>query len=237
MHEVMSALLKEIRTVDKPANRIDYQRWFKERLKHPVGLKTPVLRTVSNKVYKASVAPYGKSDVLDICDEMLASGQQYMRFFAFDWAGKQAKQFEKRDMARLERWLGDYVDNWGNCDHICGIIGVLIALYPDLSRRRMKWTSSKNLWMRRASAVSLIEPVKRGLLLDDAFKTARKLLNDEEDLVQKGYGWMLKVAGDYFFEDVRDFVMEHKDVMPRTALRYAIEKWPKGDRSRAMKKG
>jgi 3-methyladenine DNA glycosylase AlkD len=47
---------------------------------------------------------------------------------------------------------------------------------------------------------------------------------------------MLKVAGDYFFDDVHKFVMKHKNRMPRTALRYAIEKWPAVKRKQAMKK-
>jgi 3-methyladenine DNA glycosylase AlkD len=92
------------------------------------------------------------------------------------------------------------------------------------------------MWLRRASAVALIVPVTRGLLLKDVFQTAELLLTDGEDLVQKGYGWMLKVAGDHFFTDVHKFVMKHKDDMPRTALRYAIEKWPAPKRKQAMVK-
>jgi 3-methyladenine DNA glycosylase AlkD len=235
MHEAISTLLKEIKAVDKPANRTDYQRFFKEKLKHPVGLRTPVLRAVSNKVFK-SVKPYGKDGTLDICDEMLASRRRYMRFVAFEWAGKLEKQFEKKDFSRFERWLKTHVDGWGSCDHLCGIIGKLIAAFPELSSRRKKWTGSRNMWLRRAAAVALIVPVERGLLLDDVFETAEILLMDEEDLVQKGYGWMLKVAGDYFFEEVRKFVMKHKCRMPRTSLRYAIEKWPAAERRRAMRR-
>jgi 3-methyladenine DNA glycosylase AlkD len=85
--------------------------------------------------------------------------------------------------------------------------------------------------------VALIAPVKRGLLLRDVFETAETLLEDRDDLVQKGYGWMLKVTGDHFFEEARRFVMGHKDEMPRTALRYAIEKWPPAWRRKAMKRG
>ena len=57
---------------------------------------------------------------------------------------------------------------------------------------------------------------------------------DEDDLVQKGYGWMLKVAANNWQKDVFDFVVKHKNRMPRTALRYAIEKMPKNMRKIAM---
>ena len=227
MHEVIRTLLREIKTVDTPANRTDYQRFFKEKLEHPVGIRTPVLRGVSNKVFK-TVKPYGKNEILDICDEMLAGGRRYMRFVAV--------QYEQKDFARFERWLKRYVDNWGACDHLCGILGKLITKFPDLSARRKEWTSSSNLWLRRASAVALIEPIRQGRLLEDVFETAETLLKDEEDLVQKGYGWMLKVTGDCFFEDARKFVMKHKHEMPRTALRYAVEKWPPARRREAMKR-
>jgi 3-methyladenine DNA glycosylase AlkD len=235
MHDVIKTLLKEIKVVDKPRNRIDYQRFFKEKLEHPIGIRTPVLRGVSNKVFKG-IQSHDKDDILDICDEMLASGKRYMRFVAFEWAQKLEKQYTRKDFARFERWLKRYVDGWGSCDHLCGTLGKLMAKFPDLSAKRKRWESSKNMWLRRASAVSLIEPVTRGLLLKDVFGTARHLLTDHEDLVQKGYGWMLKVAGDHFFDDVQAFVMKHKNDMPRTALRYAIEKWPKAKRKQAMKR-
>jgi 3-methyladenine DNA glycosylase AlkD len=235
MHQMIGTLLREIKAVDKPANRTNYQRFFKEKLEHPVGLRTPVLRAVSNKVFR-SVKSYGKDSILDMCDEMLASDRRYMRFVAFEWAGKLEGQYAEKDFARFERWLKKYVDNWGACDHLCGILGKLIAAFPRLSSRRKKWTGSSNMWLRRAAAVSLIVPVQRGLLLRDVFKTAEILLVDGEDLVQKGYGWMLKVAGDHFFEDVYRFVMRHKDRMPRTSLRYAVEKWPAAKRRRAMKR-
>jgi 3-methyladenine DNA glycosylase AlkD len=236
MHAVIKTLHREVKAVDRPANRMDYQRWFKEELEHPTGLKTPVLRKVSNGFFRTEVKPLGKDETLAICDELLVSKWQYSRFFAFDWAIKSYEQYEKKDFARFETWLKKYVDNWGRCDHLCGVLGLALVRFPELSPRRMKWTVSKNLWMRRASAVALIDPVKEGLLLKDVFRTAERLLMDEEDMVQKGYGWMLKVTGDYFFEDAYRFVMKHKDVMPRTALRYATEKWPEASRKEAMKR-
>jgi 3-methyladenine DNA glycosylase AlkD len=235
MHEVVKQLLKEIEAVDKPANRTDYQRFFKEKLEHPVGLKTPVLRRVSNKVFR-DVRSCGKDEILGICDEMLAGGRRYMRFVAFEWARKLEGHYTWQDFALFERWLKAYVDRWSSCDHLCDVIGMIIAKFPELTTRRMRWARSKNMWLRRASAVALIVPVKKGLLLEDVFKTADALLTDQEDLVQKGYGWMLKVAGDYFFDDVHKFVMKRKDRMPRTALRYAIEKWPPAKRRQAMQR-
>jgi len=235
MDDVLKKLREEIKAADRPENRINYQRFFKEKLQFPEGLKVPVLRKISKAVFK-EIRSCSKKEIFQICEELLASQEQYSRFFAFTWAGNLEKRFEKQDLGLLERWLKDHVDSWASCDHLCASLGMLLIRYPELSLKRARWAKSKNMWLRRASAVALIIPVRRGKMLDDVFRTAEILLQDEEDLVQKGYGWMLKEAGNHFFEEVLDFVMAHKDRMPRTALRYAIEKWPEDKRRKAMTK-
>jgi len=68
-----------------------------------------------------------------------------------------------------------------------------------------------------------------------AFEIADLLLTDADDMVQKGYGWMLKEAGLNFRDEVFEYVMKNKDKMPRTALRSAIEKLPADMRKKAMR--
>ena len=82
----------------------------------------------------------------------------------------------------------------------------------------------------------MIISARKGLFLDDVFEIADLLLLDKDDLVQKGYGWMLKAASETYQKKVFDYVMKHKSVMPRTALRYAIEKMPANMKAEVMKK-
>jgi 3-methyladenine DNA glycosylase AlkD len=233
---ILDKIRLELKKADKPENKINYQQFFKEKLEEPFGLKSAILKEISKTCFK-DIKHLSKMEIFDICEELLHSKIGPRRFFAFDWAGKQNRSFEKSDFTRFERWLMDYVDNWGSCDTICTIvIGPLVAKFPELSSKTKKWAKSNNLWQRRASAVSLIYPVKKHLLLDEVFKTADILLMDDQDMVLKGYGWMLKVAGDYYPDEVFAYVMKHKDKMPRTALRYAIEKYPPNKRKEAMEK-
>jgi len=74
------------------------------------------------------------------------------------------------------------------------------------------------------------------LFLQDIFEIADMLLMDKDDLVQKGYGWMLKVACQKHQQDVFDYIIRNKSIMPRTALRYAIEKMPEDMKKAAMEK-
>jgi len=90
--------------------------------------------------------------------------------------------------------------------------------------------------MRRAAAVSLIVPARRGKFLTEIFQIADLMLPDNDDMVQKGYGWMLKVASQSHEQEVFEYVISNKRVMPRTALRYAIEKMPPELKTIAMEK-
>lgn len=147
------------------------------------------------------------------------------------------KQYEPNDFEVFECWLSLYVDNWASCDTLCNhTIGTFVEQYPQFLSRLKAWTVSENRWVRRGAAVTLIIPARKGLFFENILEIATTLLHDQDDLVQKGYGWMLKAASEAYQEEVLDFVICHKATMPRTALRYAIEKMPADMRAEAMKK-
>jgi 3-methyladenine DNA glycosylase AlkD len=111
-----------------------------------------------------------------------------------------------------------------------------VEKFPEYVHRLEEWAKSENRWVRRASAVTLILPARKGMFLKEILEIADSLLEDRDDLVQKGYGWMLKEASRLHQKEVFDYVMRKKAAMPRTALRYAIEKMPAELRQRAMEK-
>jgi len=234
--EIMAHLRAELAAADRPANRVNYQQFFKETLAEPVGLKAAALRDISGRVFR-ELKITSKDDVLRVGDALLESGMRYGKFFAFEWALKAKRAYVVSDFRRFETWLKKYVDNWGSCDSLCcGPLGHLVLMHPELSDKTIKWASSKNRWLRRASAVSLIVAARKGLLKERVFETADRLLADPDDLVQKGYGWMLKEASKQFNAEVLEYVLRHRKDMPRTALRYAIEKYPPAKRRQAMAK-
>jgi len=77
---------------------------------------------------------------------------------------------------------------------------------------------------------------KKGLFLREAFEISDLLLNDLDDMVQKGYGWLLKEESRKHQAEVYDYVIKNRAVMPRTALRYAIELMPKELKAKAMRR-
>jgi 3-methyladenine DNA glycosylase AlkD len=115
-------------------------------------------------------------------------------------------------------------------------MGDFIEKFPEYISELKLWTQSENRWMRRAAAVSLIVPAKHGKFLKEVLEISDLLLTDDDDMVRKGYGWLLKEASRKHQKEVFEFVMHHRKDMPRTALRYTIELLPKERKSEAMKK-
>jgi 3-methyladenine DNA glycosylase AlkD len=212
------------------------QQFEKEKLEKPMVLRTGIVRKTSAEHFR-EVRNLPKDDILKLCEELLKENNGVLREIAFDWAYRLQKSYEKKDFRIFERWLKKYVKGWGSCDHLCvHPLGHLILQYPELAAKTKKWARSKIRWKKRAAAVALIPALRRKLLLKEAFQTADILLQDQEDLVQKGYGWMLKEASNRYPKEVFQYVIKNRKKMPRTALRYAIEKMPRAWKKEAMKR-
>lgn len=211
------------------------QRFFKETVKVH-GVSSKVGKEIE-KVVKVMIKPLTKKEVFTNCGELFKSGYCEEAWMAAAMAYEKRKEFEENDMDIFEKLVNEYVDDWAKCDTLCNhTIGTFVDKYPKLISRLKKWTLSPNRWVKRAAAVTLIIPAKEGRYLSDIFEIADTMLLDQDDMVQKGYGWMLKAASQSHQKEVFDYVMKNKAIMPRTALRYAIEKMPKELKVRAMKK-
>ena len=215
--------------------KVGAQRYFKESIKL-YGVRVPKVRKIASEQYKL-VKNKTKPEIYDICEKLMQSGFSEEKTIAFSWVFRQKNHFTLDDFCVFESWIEKYVLSWADCDDFCGhALGYLIFTNESLVKKLKTWTKSSNRWLRRASAVSLIYSVKRDKYHTEAFKIAELLLLDEDDLVQKGYGWLLKEISNRDTEAVFDFVYNRREKMPRTALRYAIEKMPVELRKKAMKR-
>ncbi len=216
--------------------KADCSRFFKGGLTdHELyGVRTPIARRIASKYWK-EVKGKDKKEIFGLCEELLSSRISEPLTIAFQWALDCRKEFEKPDFEIFQGWLEKYVDNWAKCDDLCcKPLGFLVLDFPELLPKVFEWTENSNIWFRRASVVCLIPSVRKKNILENIFKTADSLILDQEDLVQKGYGWMLKEASKNFQKEIFDYVMKNKNKMTRTALRYAIEKLPQEMKEKAM---
>ncbi|MBS3168653.1 DNA alkylation repair protein [Candidatus Woesearchaeota archaeon] len=199
------------------------------------GVRTPIVRKIAKKYFK-DIKSLKKEEILNLCEQLLREGYNEKTTIAIQWTSY--IKLEEKDFKTLERWLKVYIDNWGKIDDFSlNVISHFIVNYKKYKNNVKSWAKSKNWCERRASAVSFIQGKSWRInkrYINDVFEVALILLKDKEDLVQKGYGWMLKEASKDFQKEVFEFVIKNKNEMPRTALRYAIERMPEELRKKAM---
>lgn len=180
-----------------------------DRVTH-YGVKTPIVRKISTKYY-SQIKAKPKEEIFKICEDLLKSRCSEEKTIAFDWAFRLRKCYEESDFNIFELWLKKYVTGWGSCDDLCThAFGAFIYQFPEFIPKVKEWARSKNQWLKRASAVVLIYSLRRKQLLGSSFEIADMLLLDKEDLVQKGYGWMLKEASNLYPQEVFQYVMKQK---------------------------
>ena len=231
--DIITSLRKQIKASADPKVSAIHQKFFKEKVKY-YGLRTPVTRKLAAEAWREAKL-HAKSEIFQMCEELYKSGYNEESFIASGWLPRISGEFLEEDLKLFAKWIDKYADNWAKVDTFCcHTVGDYLFKFPEEITEVVKWTRSKNRWMKRAAAVSLIIPAKRGKFLKKAFKIADILLLDQDDMVQKGYGWMLKEESRLHQREVFDYVVKNKDVMPRTALRYAIELMPPQMKKKAM---
>ncbi len=211
------------------------QNFFKEKIQY-YGVKVPTVHKISKEHFK-QIADRSKAEIFELCKELWQSGYLEESFIACNWSYAIHRQYEPADFAVFACWIRSFVNNWASCDTFCNhTLGTFMEMHPAYVAKLKGFAVDENRWLRRAAAVTLIVPARKGKFLEEILQIADLLLQDPDDLVQKGYGWMLKSASEAHREEIFAYVLAKKAVMPRTALRYALEKMPKEMRAEAMKK-
>ena len=140
----------------------------------------------------------------------------------------------------FEFWLllvgTNKVNNWDLIDTSAPVLGEILSRHLGYGAPFMHaLAASENLWERRA-AVILTFPLIRINKFGPTLAIARDLLNDKHDLIHKAVGWMLREVGNRNEETLTEFLIKYKHKMPRTMLRYAIEKYPEKQRKAFLAK-
>jgi len=139
-------------------------------------------------------------------------------------------QFERGDSVKktsiYQAYLANtaFINNWDLVDCSCyKIVGPYLI---DKDRTVLcQLVESESLWERRIAMVSTMHFIRHSQF-DDVIQLSQRLLTDKHDLMHKAVGWMLREAGKRDEQVLLDFLNRHYQIMPRTALRYAIEKLP-----------
>lgn len=182
-----------------------------------VGVKVPPLRQIAKRHKELS---------LDELDTLLASRIHEHRSTGLIILTNQAIRAEldrRRELAEFYLAHTDRINNWDLVDLSCrDVIGGYLIKLGDWSLL-LELAESGDLWERRIAIVSTWAMIREGDL-EPTFVVAQRLLGDDEDLIHKAVGWMLREAGKRDERALEQFLDQHLDQLPRTALRYSIER-------------
>ena len=187
-----------------------------------LGIRVPKVRRIAKQFKQLSLVETEKLLHSDYHEERLCA------LIILVNKMKKAEEQERRKIYELYLDNTRYINNWDlvdtSAEHIVG------SWLDDRDRSILsKLAKSNDLWERRIAVMSTFHFIKNGDF-EDTLAIAELLLSDDHDLIHKAVGWMLREIGNRDQETEEKFLAKHIQTMPRTMLRYAIEKFPEDRR-------
>jgi len=202
-----------------------------------LGIRAPRLRAIESEIYRSIKPPWDFVDALAFCDILVRNPYLEAKAVGIILLSRCRKKFTPVLFEIARGWLeAGCCDSWAATDALSTmIVAPLIQPHPELVEKLRDWTESPSLWVRRASAVALTPLARKGLRLDQAYAIGEMLMHRPEDLIHKAVGWLLRECGKTDAGRLESFLISHIPRLPRTALRYAIERFPPDRRQRLLR--
>ncbi len=189
-----------------------------------LGLSVPQTRNIAKKYKDISLPDIRILLGSKIHEERLAA----LEILSMKYESKNTSEKQKEEIFNFYLSHTKWINNWDLVDLSAEyIIGDF--LYDKDKSILYRLAKSENLWERRIAIISTFHFIKRGKF-EETLKIAELLMKDQHDLIQKAVGWMLREIGKKNKKVEEQFLKEHYKNMPRTMLRYAIEKFPEKER-------
>lgn len=215
---------------------VEVQRFFKEEVASR-GWYTDELRKLAVRFRRQMVNDYGMDFALEVGDKLFRGRVLEDKIFAVLMLQGQTESFGATEFKLFASWL-DRVSSWADHDGLVHyLIGPMILDEPARSKVVFRWAKSRNRWHRRAAAVALIHSARKRTGFKQVMKVSNALLRDNDDMVQKGLGWLLREAAKADPERTIPYLMAIRDAAPRLVLRTACEKLSAPERARILGTG
>ena len=230
-------ILKALKVAGTPERAAQSRVYFKaDEDVQFYGLKTPEVRQIEREFFASVKGVWVYADALGFCDVMIREKHLEAKMIGFELLARFKRDFTPELLKTIKRWLlENHSANWATTDGLCSaVVTPLLQKHPELIEQLKTWTKDKNLWVRRVSAVGLIGLARRGQHLEAVYEIAEALLPYPDDLIHKANGWMLREAGKSDEHRLEEFLLLRGARIPRTTLRYAIERFPAAKRSKLL---
>jgi len=212
-----------------PERSSSVQRFFKEEVQSH-GWRTADLRRAAVR-WRCEILQ--KSDLkflLQVADHLFAGTINEDKNVAVFLLENITDKFGDEEFRLLESWL-PRISNWSDHDALVHyLIAPMVVAKPARASRVFDWAKSRNRWFRRAACVALIQGARRKIFFPEIIRLSATLLSDEDDMVRKGLGWLLRETAKADVQRAVPYLMSIRERAPRLVLRTACETLPRTTR-------
>jgi 3-methyladenine DNA glycosylase AlkD len=209
------------------------QWFFKDAIKSH-GWYTADLRRVAKGLRREIRKEFGLDFLVRVADELFAGTVLEEKVFAIFLLEKLDGEFGDREFKVFESWL-ERISSWADHDGLVHyLIAPMVASEPARARNVFRWAKSPNRWLRRAACVALIRGARVRMFFPEVTRLSDSLLADEDDMVQKGLGWLLRESAKFDAKRMVPYLMKIRGRAPRLVLRTACETLPEEVKKRVL---
>jgi 3-methyladenine DNA glycosylase AlkD len=211
------------------------QWFFKEEVKSH-GWYTGKLRSVAVGFRRNIRQEFTLDFLLKVADKLFSGRVLEEKIVAIFLLEKLTEEFGDAEFRMFESWL-PRISSWADHDALVHyLIAPMVAAKPDRTDRVFRWAKSPDRWHRRAACVALIQGTRRKMFFAEINRLSNLLLPDEDDMVQKGLGWLLRETAKADAKRAVPYLMTIRKRAPRLVLRTACETLPSGARKKILAK-
>lgn len=213
----------------------EVEKFFKDEITSR-GWYTGELRKLARRFCKVIRHDAGGARLVSVADELFRGNVFEEKVLAVLFLENSVGDLTPADFRLFESWL-DRVSTWADHDALCHyLIGPMMVDQPRRHARALAWSRSPHRWHRRAAAVSLIRGARSRMFADAIAKVCRRLLDDQDLMVQKGLGWLLRESAKYNPKFAIPLLRSIREQAPRLVLRTACETVSPRIRNQLLKK-
>ncbi len=211
----------------------EVQWFFKEEVKSR-GWYTHELRKVAVRFRRTIRRELGMPFLVQVADKLFSGRVLEEKVFAVFLLEKLTHDFGDAEFRLFESWL-PRISSWADHDALVHyLIAPMVAAKPARVKTVFRWAKSRNRWHRRAACVALIQGTRRRMFFPEIKRLSDQVLSDEDDMVQKGLGWLLRETAKFNAKRTVPYLMSIRNRAPRLVLRTACETLPASVRKRIL---
>jgi len=231
--EVAAQIRRALRDGGSAEHSAGVQWFFKEAIKSR-GWYTADLRRAARSVRREIRKEFGLEFLVKVADELFSGKVLEEKIVAVFLLERLDAEFGDAEFKRFESWL-DRIGSWADHDGLVHyLISPMVAAKPTRANHAFRWAKSPNRWHRRAACVALIRGARAQMFFPQITTLSDSLLADQDDMVQKGLGWLLRETAKYDANRTVPYLIKIRERAPRLVLRTACETLPSALREQIL---